>query len=48
MAEKATTMNGNMENRAVEGKIRRRIQTQCEASLSSFLIPFQRMIGGAC
>jgi hypothetical protein len=29
MAEKATTMNGNMENRAVEGKIKRRIQTQC-------------------
>jgi hypothetical protein len=48
MVEKAMTMNADMENRAVEGKIRRRIRTQCEASLSSFLIRFQRMLGGAC
>jgi len=29
MAEKAATLNGGMENRTVEGRIRRRIWKQC-------------------
>jgi hypothetical protein len=48
MAKEATTLNGGMEIRMVEGKIRRRIQAQCEPSLSSFLIHFQTMISGVC
>jgi hypothetical protein len=48
MAKEVATLNGRMESRTVESKIKKRIQKQCEAGLSSFWFHFQSMIGGAC
>jgi hypothetical protein len=48
MVEEVATLNGGMDIRMVEGKIKRKNQAQCEPSLSYFLIRFQRMIGKAC
>ncbi len=38
MVDEVAALNGGMESRMVEGKIRRRIRAQCEARLSYFLI----------
>jgi hypothetical protein len=40
MAEEATTLNGGLENRMVEGRIKRRIHKQCNESY--FIINFRR------
>jgi hypothetical protein len=40
MAKEAMALNGSMENRTVEGMIRRKFWKQCEASLFFFLILF--------